>query len=643
MSSIVLPFYKTPHISIKTSIESVGALPSIQATIACVGHRTQIPGYNVTSSELNPLVPALNFPQLQYFFPFIMPTFSSGYEALSYMKNLGFTVNFGLSGSLAFPAPSVVTVNTNSTVTLSYLTPPANYSLLSVTGVSATITQLTSGAMGIFQSTVNNLVISSVTYPANIILSGISGTFVTTALDTITVAYINNNLGLPDPNRTEEICMQVFYIYQVMNNIVAGGQYNFVKPAVFLSVLSDRETGGSFSPNATPFALGVPSAVAVSGSNTLIGYATIPTTAGYVPLQALGNTLITQVVATASAILIGVLPAQIVNGVFCEFVIEVGITIDPFNATNILSCTLDATQNVFVLMDQLSFTCIVDPYDVATNTDISTNQATFFDYIASTNQPTEVEKGHFGVFGVFANTSIVAQQMSTLPTGVNGLVAPGNWLAPVYYPYIPNVGEYPQSSAVIAAGYASFFSCNTAPYNPQSLITIPAILSSANTQNRVVYGLTGATSSEIALDLGWSPLCVNTSGGVFPARLITGQVTLPQTNVIDEEFFPLTTWQIVTYFQQQIYVALIAAGVKQLRQTPQVLTNVRGIVIGIMSTFQLLGMFENVNYWAKKVTVTESNIPDTILIQVPAQIIPELASAYVQVGLISSLISVPST
>jgi hypothetical protein len=62
-----------------------------------------------------------------------------------------------------------------------------------------------------------------------------------------------------------------------------------------------------------------------------------------------------------------------------------------------------------------------------------------------------------------------------------------------------------------------------------------------------------------------------------------------------------------------------------------------------MSTFQTLGMFENVNYWAKLVTVTQSNIPDTILIQVPAQIIPELASAYVQVGLISSLISVNAT
>jgi len=294
-------------------------------------------------------------------------------------------------------------------------------------------------------------------------------------------------------------------------------------------------------------------------------------------------------------------------------------------------------------MDQLSFTCIVNPYNVATNTDISTNQVTFFNYIASTNQPTEVEKGHYGVFGVIANTSILATQMNTLPTGVNGLVAPGNWLAPVYYPYVPNVGEYPQSSAVIAAAYASFFSCNSAPYNPQSLVTIPAILSSANTQNRVVYGLTGATSSEIALDLGWSPLCVNSSGAVFPARLITGQVTLPQTNVLDTEFFPVTTWQIVTYFQQQIYVALIAAGVKQLRQTPQVLTKVKGVVIAIMSQFQTLGMFENVNYWAKLVTVTQSNIPDTILIQVPAQIIPELASAYVQVGLISSLISVNAT
>lgn len=633
MSSIVLPFHKTPNISIKTNIQQVGAVPSIQATIACVGHRTAIGG------ALTPLVPAAGFPTLQYFFPFNLPTFSSGDQALSYMKSLGFTVNYGLSGTLIFPAPSLVTVNADTTVTLSFATAPANYSLLMQNGFSSTVAQTTTSAMGTFKSFVNNLTISSTLYPANIILSGISGTFLTTSADTLTLSYINNNLGLPDPNRTEEICMQVYYIYNAMNDIAGGAQYNFIQPSVFLSVLTDRETGGSFSPNPASLSLGGPSAVSTpSGNVQLLGWTTLPSNWVYVPLQSLGSTTISQITNVTSATLISVQPAQIVNSTYCPYVLAVVAPVVPFVITDVVSMVLDSTQNVFVLMDSLSFTCIVDPYDVALNTDITTAQATFFNYIASANQPTEVEKGHFGIFGVFANTSIPAQQMSTLPTGVNNV--PAQWHAPVYYPYAPLVGEYPQSSAVIAAGYAAFFSCNTAPYNPQSLLTLPGVLSSANTQNRVVYGLTGATSSEIALDLGWSPLCVSPTGTVFPARLITGQVTLPNTNVIDVEFFPLSTWQIVTYFQQQIYVALIAAGVKQLRQTPQVLTNVRGVVIAIMKNFENLGMFENVNFWAKKVVVAQSNVPDTILIQVPVQVIPELASAFVQVGLISSLISV---
>lgn len=616
----IVPFYKTPNISIRTAIQQVGALPSIQASIACVGHRSLIGG----ATQLSPLTPAPGYPQLQYFQPFPLPTFGSGNEALSYMKNLGFTVNYGLSGSLLFPAPTSVTVNSNSTVTLTYSAQPLNYNLLLQRGITATITQNTSSAAGTF--------LSASTSNFSITLGSVSGTFVTTSADTIVISYINNTLGLPDPNRTEEICMQVFYMYQIMNEISGGAQYNFIKPSVFLSVLTDRESGGDFGPNPANVSLGIPTATSVQTDGSVyIGYASAPTNAAYVPLSPLGSSALNQLTSLATGIILGTLPAYTIAG--CAFVIHVGPVTGTFDTTHTINLNLDASQTVFVLMDNTPFTCIVNPYNVATNTDITTNQAEFFNYLSTVNQPTEVEKGHFGVFGVFANTTIPAQSMgSSLPTDVNN-----DRYTPVYYPYVPNVGEYPQTAAMVSAAVASFFSCNSAPYNPQSSVIIPSLLSSSNTQNRVVLGLTGATCSEVALDLGWSPLCVNSAGQVFPARLVTGQTTLPNTNVEDVEFFPLTTWQIVTYFQQQLYVSLIAAGVKQLRQSPQVLTKVKGVVIAAMMNFQTLGMFENVPVLAKQVTVTQSNIPDTIIIQVPVTVIPELASANVQVGLISSL------
>lgn len=620
-SPTILPFLKTPHISIQTTIEQVGALPSIQQTIACVGHRSLIG----EEAELSPLSPSPGYPQVQYFQPFTMPPLGSGVQALSYMQSLGFTVNYGLSGTLILPAPTTVTVNANSTVTLTYSFMPANYNILLQTGVTATVTQATSSATGTF------LTASGTAFALTV--GSVSGSFVTTSADTISIAYINNTLGLPDPNRTEEICMQMYYIYQVMNNITGGTQYNFTSPSVFISVLTDRETNGDFGPNPGTLALGIPTATAVQTDGSVyIGYASAPTYAAYVPITQLGNSTLTQLVSAATGTILGTLAPYTISG--CAFVIHIGTVTGTFNTTNIVDMNLDATQTVFVNMDNRPFTCIVDPYNVAINTDINTNQAEFFDYIAQVNQPTETEKGHFGVFGVFANTTIPAQSMGTLPTDVNS-----NWYAPVYYPYVPLVGEYPQSAAVVAAAVASFFSCNTAPYNPQSNVIIPALLSSANIQNRVTLGTTGVSCSEIALDLGWSPLCVNAASQVFPARLITGQTTLPNTSVIDTEFFPLTTWQIVTYFQQQLYVALLAMGIKQLRESPQVLSKVRGTVVGIMLNFQDLGMFENVATLSKKVVVVQSNIPDTILIQVPITVIPELASAFVQVGLISSLVS----
>lgn len=621
----VLPFYKTPNISIRTSIQEVGAIPSIQATIVCIGHRNPAAG----DSIITPLQPASGFPTLEYFKPFTMPIFSSGYEALTYMGNLGFTVEFGLSGSLLFPVPDTVTTNANGTVTLSYTAMPANYNLLLVTGVSATVTQDTSAATGTF--------ISASTSAFEITLDDVSGSFDTTTGHLITIDYINNNLGLPDPNRTEEICMQVFYIYQVMNLITGGNQYNFIKPNIILSVLTPREVSGRFAPNPASVTIGIPNGTAVQTDGSVyIGYTTMPANGVYVPLTQLGNSRFSQATSLAAGTILGILPAETIAG--CEFVVHVGSVTGVFDTTHSISMVLDATQTVFELMDTIPMTAIVNPYNVATNTDVSTNQVAFFDYIVSANQPTEVEKGHFGVFGVFANTTISPQQMSTLPSNIDY-----HWYAPVYYPYSPLVGEYPQSAAVVAAAYATFLSCNSAPYNPQSILTIPALLSSANVQNRVVYGLTGSTSSEIALQKGWSPLCVSASGGVFAARLVTGEITIPGTGVIDQEFFPVSTWQIVTYFQQQLYVALLVAGVKQIRQTPQALTKIKGVVVATMLNFQNLGMFENVENLSKRVVVERSNIPDTVIIQVPITVIPEFASANVQVGLISSLISVGST
>src|SRR6185312_736712 len=141
-SPTVVPFYKTPHISIRSAIESPAALPTLQQVVACIGHRSLIDG----AAQLSPLTPAPGYPQLQYFQPFTMPPLGSGNEALSYMKSLGFTVNYGLSGSLLFPAPSSIVTNVNGTVTLNYAAQPQNYNLLLQSGFTANITQTTSGA-----------------------------------------------------------------------------------------------------------------------------------------------------------------------------------------------------------------------------------------------------------------------------------------------------------------------------------------------------------------------------------------------------------------------------------------------------------------------------------------------------------------
>jgi hypothetical protein len=619
----VIPFAKTPHINIATRIQSPVAPSSISANVADIGHRTLMG----SETELPRLVPAPGFPQVQYFKPFTLPAFGDGNSALSYMQNLGFRVAYGQSGTLTLPAPSSVVVNTNGTVTLNYTTTPDQYSLLLAPGMTGTVSQATSLATGVFSK--------ASTTSASITLKTVTGTFNTTNL--ITFAYINNSSSYPDPNRTEEICMMVYAHYTAATQINGPAQFNFIVPACTISVLTDREVGGAFAPNPTPVALGIPTAVSVqTDGSVFIGYATYPANAGYVPISPLGESVLNQATSSATGTIVGVLPAFTIAG--CVFVVKVNNVTGTFNTTDAVSLVLDQTADVFSFLDNVTVSAIVNPYNVATNNDIQVAQAAYFDYIHSTNQPSEIQKGHFGTFGVFANTTAPVRNSSVLPTDINF-----NWYVPTYYPYTPLIGEVPQSPAVIAAATASFGLCNSAPFNPMSGLIIQGLLSSADTSNNIIYGTTGVGSSEEFLDLGWTPLCVNAAGQVYPARLITGQITVPGFSIPDQEFFPMSTWQIVAYFQQQLFLTLEAAGVKNFRMTPLVINNVRNAIIALMNQFENLGMFENVGFWAKKVVVVQSNVPDTLEIDIPAQVIPELASADAVVGLISSLFPINST
>ncbi|MFN8788807.1 MAG: hypothetical protein ACK5XF_05580, partial [Neisseriaceae bacterium] len=476
---------KVPYKKININLQGAIGIPSTDSNILLIGHRSGV--LSGAMPNYNQLQPKSGYPQLTAYRSYNLPSFDSGDSAISYMKALGFTANYGLSNNLTFPAPNKVTMpaseitkdktkfkklpeDNTAIATLQWDSIPTGFDLLIGSNKEITITQ--TNVTKDVSNTATAKVQSVKQNPSQLVLADVQGIFTNTAQ--ITVNYIDSDVNVPDPERTDEICMMVYYAVNSINSNFPP-TINTITPTVSICFLNPDDSGFAPSNEAIRYLnkdgsnAVISNVEKLSNGNTALYFATTPANFGVTPLTALVNTLVSKDVSNNGTLVCGTL-VQVLPGITSDGVgIELKDIAGAFTVGDIVNITLDSSQDVFSLLVSAK-QYPISPYEITSEADIVSPTSKFvplFNYLNKANAPTSVNNGSFFAMGIVANISTPKQQAGSLPVFDTGPSSPfgAEYITGAYYPYIRKLGDYPLTAAMVASSYAGIIACNDIPFN----------------------------------------------------------------------------------------------------------------------------------------------------------------------------------
>ena len=175
-------------------------------------------------------VPGYVGPSITLCEPFQLPAIQDPNLMMSFLAGLGLNVVFGVTQTVSLPAPTTVTVNADTSVTLTWATRPANYGNLPATG-TGTVTQTTSAATG----TYGGIVSSSY----SIVVTDVTGTYDTT--HAVTVTLTNPNASIIDSTQSDEIVCMVYN--SLVESLAQNTTAAIPTPTIYISCLGSDQTG----------------------------------------------------------------------------------------------------------------------------------------------------------------------------------------------------------------------------------------------------------------------------------------------------------------------------------------------------------------------------------------------------------------
>lgn len=241
-------------IELITRINEVGANNLSSPSRNCLLLGKRIVGLGDASANYDRLYLAnTGYNQPNYIEPIQLPAFSDGKAVLDYMKNLGFRVKYGQRNELKLTAPNVVTSN-GSVTTLTFNTPPPQFSLLVSANAKGAITQgdATGAILNVIYNTISGQTVGQI-----IVSSVTGGTFSTTGDITITSSI---NLTFPDPNGTDPIAMMAYWFYQTA---LVQPQNIDGSPSAYISVLPQPASSVQYD---DPITMNKPDSVTAIGT-----------------------------------------------------------------------------------------------------------------------------------------------------------------------------------------------------------------------------------------------------------------------------------------------------------------------------------------------------------------------------------------
>jgi hypothetical protein len=604
-------------------------LPAPQNNIFIFGNRR-----NATTSETSGLPildPDSGFPLYEYYNTYPLPSqlLNDPLGMLSYFKDAGFTVTTGYSATVQLnnaTAVDILTLAADNQVIVYYTNASTLVEPLVGTGITGTFNDTTAVVTGTFISAEIGSFLGL--YDSKIILEA-AGFASVAAADNISISFTNSTVLVPDPTGTEPFIMNLFSAIDA-SLIPENVNSTIATPQVYFSFLPDAARSGLFGPTATPLTLTAPTAQTA----TTVSFAIPSLNVAYIPMSALGATTITQAVTLA----VGTVVSSVVNG--GQLIVTLSNVTGTFNTTNVCTLHLDATQTVFSFQKKLFATKVISlqqlalPYAINSSTDITTTYKAAFDYVAELNQPATSQSGQAICLIPFANLTIAQNSAAlSLPTNVNNYQ-----FEPIYYPYQPIIGELPLSAGQMAAAFAMVVGSNVNPLNPQGGVIINGLPTPTNPNKYIDVTINGIAVQ--VMKLGWNTIAVNNNQQAYIVNPITGMTTLPNLTTPDNEFFPIYVWQTLDYLRKGVTLICQQMGLGQIRQTPRILSILKGNIVIFMQGMQTSGMLLNVLQNESLITIIQDpNNPLGIDITIPTQIVPGLEDIFYTINVFSSTVN----
>jgi hypothetical protein len=635
---------------INTRIPSVQGNQAIQATPPLPTPQNNIFVYgNQFTKTYSPndgtpvLAPTVGYPRYEFYKTYKLPAkyLNDPFGALSYFDLCGFTVGYGYTYTetlLNAAAVDITTYAASDNVIVYYTASSALIAPMVGAAVTGTFDDTTQSVTGTFVSAavgtfVNPPNTTAGTYDSYVILH--SSSFATVAAaDTIVITFTNAGLLTPDPTQTDPFLMNMYQTLQAAL-IPINANSTVATPNVWFSLLPQAGVSGYFGATASAETLtGCTSVGSLASGNQQIIFALPSLNANLVPLSPLGATTITQATSLAS----GTVSSASING--GNLVVQMTGVTTAFVDTDVCTLHLDATQTIFTFQQALfanqnlslqQLPCI---YPILSNTNLTTTYLPIFTYVAALNEPATAQNGQAICQVPFANITIALNlAATTLPSATN------SWqYEPIYYPYVPQVGDLPLTTGQLACAYAMVVGSNVAPLNPQAGVVINGLPVLANTANYVSTQINGIADQ--VMQLGWNVIAVNNNQQAYVVNPLTGQTTLPGLPTPDVEFFYEYVWQTVDYLRKGITLICQGIGLGQVRQTSSVIATLKAQIISFMLDMQTQGMLLNVAQNEAYLTIVQDPTnPLGIDIGVPTQIVPGLEDIYYTLNIFSSTVT----
>lgn len=569
------------------------------------------------------------YPQLDYYKPIKMPAFSSGIEAINYLKNFGLNGNLGISFVETYPQPDAVVASNGITI-LTWNTVPANFTQLISMNLAGVLAQ------GIFSGQVKSATTVVVGSSIKAIMYVYGTPDFSTSGGTMTLTG-TNNIQYPDPNEADPICCMAWDFYQTALSDFTSGEG---APFAYLYITSDRDP--SITPVNTPIDLVAPNAVSQTGNVAVLTYNSATTVAGlgYLPFSILGNTTVTQNTSTAT----GTYGGMVIVGSSVQ--ITVTDVTGTFVTGDTIEVVLDNSYSVMPFLDNIELSSTVLQFPIKQLTDITVTHADYFNLVDELNLGNQVLNQHYGTFGFAGNTTSLPSQAVNLPDINNSRYVL------VTYPYLPVFGDIPYDNDAgtlaggrVAASVAYLIANNDIPYpnRQKSIITHIPVSTSINAQN---YSPAPGNTGEFAIEQGWLPLLPNQNGGgISLLQSNTAMTTIPNTNIPDNEFRFTHDWQCIQYLKKQATQTFIKLATLPNNQGQAILSadwifKFDKAIIQMLQTADNLGIIENVDTYINLVVVRESLIdPGVVDVYIPAQIIPGILGMTGLINIFSSTIN----